>query len=271
MFHLFIGSLPTAATVSATHTTDALLKAEFSKAHTTDALIKAEFSKFHGTSSLLSIAPRVGSGLLVFEKFTLSGSGRVTRTLKQSSSEIRFLQSFGISGSGSFTSPVQTNARPNALRANRTYLQQAYGWGSVDLTKQYNWADCCPGGEGAHPPATPISPLQTSRLYSVHNFPTDTVIPPAQWIANCPPCTLSADASESATLSAQTHNAQVVEIVHDAIQIKKLKEQRAKLETKRQSQPIKAVGQSHKQRQQQPKVEYSGNTTSLSARPKRRH
>lgn len=79
---------------------------------------------------------------------------------------------FEISGRGSFTAPTQKHL--NAGAKNRRFLEQLYGWGSLDLNEPFDRHDCCPDCEPV--PAGPREPTQPSPVDIAASSPPAPVI-----------------------------------------------------------------------------------------------
>ena len=249
---------------SKTHTTDALLKAEVAISHTTDARLAQQFSVQHTTDARL-FALFVGSGNLVFGefdvggtadydgpglgnlefgKFDLEGSGVFTPFYRPSNKGIEFPK-FGVSGSGTVTPPIPNeHTSADVYKINRDYLRRDYGWGRIDRTLPYEWHDCCPGGEGAHPPLTKSCFINSEAIFSIHNFPNDISAPSIRWLTCCPPCVPIPSAGVPGPISPSSplptpRSVEIinVEIVHDLEDIKRLKKQRTELTKEIQSPP----------------------------------
>ena len=69
---------------------------------------------------------------------------------------------------------------------NRGILRSSYGWGVEDRTLPFEWSDCCPGGEGAHPPnCKSCGDPSLTFLGSIYD---DNLSGSARWLTCCPPC-----------------------------------------------------------------------------------
>jgi hypothetical protein len=141
-----------------THTTDARLELVLSREHTTDALLEAETAATHTTDARLYLAEPLthttdarlyhlfkGTGVLIFPRFLLSGSGNFYAIYRTDSTmELPGLRIYGV---GVNTPP----AEPSHIVGpdNRKALKYIYGWGRIDLYDEFNFEACrC---EGCYP------------------------------------------------------------------------------------------------------------------------
>ena len=84
------------------------------------------------------------------------------------------------------SSDLNIKTQKEIYAINRGILRSSYGWGVEDRTLPFEWSDCCPGGEGAHPPnGKSCDDPSLTFLGSIYD---DNLSGGARWLTCCPPC-----------------------------------------------------------------------------------